>query len=177
MSFSLGGFSLFCFFIRFPFSSRGATRADDSDCVFSLRVRYHEQLHAMRHANINEAMLRMGMVRIRDGYREAVPKNGGCLIEGDSVFLQIALRFVGIPLEFNRRSDFTTVTLTDFLEISAAFKRPRCPADGLPPSRFRLSAGSCNGVLGRHSSRLYGSNQREGSINSMRLPNGSAIYT
>ena len=66
VSLSSEGFLLVCFFIAFPFSPCCSSGTYDSDPILPLCVRYHEQLHPVRHADIDKAIFRIGVIRVRD---------------------------------------------------------------------------------------------------------------
>ncbi len=67
VSMSSAGFRLVCFFIAFPFSPCWMSRTYDSNLILALCVRHHEQLHTMRHADIDKAIFRIGVTGVRDG--------------------------------------------------------------------------------------------------------------
>jgi hypothetical protein len=64
VSLSSEGFLLVCFFIAFPFSPCCSSGTYDSDPILPLCVRYHEQLHPVRHADIDKAIFRIGVIRV-----------------------------------------------------------------------------------------------------------------
>jgi len=66
VSLSSEGFLLVCFFIAFPFSPCCSSGTYDSDPILPLCVRYHDQLHPVRHADIDKAIFRIGVIRVRD---------------------------------------------------------------------------------------------------------------
>ena len=64
VSSSRDSFRLVCFFIVLPFCPRCSACTYDSNLIFALRVRHDEQLHAMRHANVDKAIFILGVVWI-----------------------------------------------------------------------------------------------------------------
>lgn len=87
------------FLILALFRSCRRPRAYDADSLSTLCVRYHDQAPKVRAAHIQKALLRFGMIRVVDRYRQRIPENRTCLRERDAVLFQVQSCLARIPLE------------------------------------------------------------------------------
>src|SRR5439155_7136599 len=94
---------LFSFFILLPFTPSRGPRADETDDVFLTFAKQDRQKSLpLRATEDNEALLTDRVTRIADDPAERIAKDHARLLEGDSVFREVALGLPRVPLKPQR---------------------------------------------------------------------------
>src|SRR5437016_1144845 len=130
------------FFILVPFALAGLTSADDSNCIVFLCKDNHQKPGFLRHSHDQESCFRCRVVWIVDDSAQTVAKHGCSFEERNVLLLQIAVSFVGVPLE----PESHVVSVPPCLRSSASPTGylPRLPNDQASAARrclWRLRVG------------------------------------
>src|SRR2546429_5402794 len=121
------------FFILVPFALAGLTSADDSNCIVFLCKDNHQKPGFLRHSHDQESCFRCRVVWIVDDSAQTVAKHGCSFEERNVLLLQIAVSFVGVPLE--PESHVVSVPPCLRSSVSPTGYLPRLPNDQASAAR------------------------------------------
>jgi|WetSurSiteA1Bulk_404760.scaffolds.fasta_scaffold60622_1 hypothetical protein len=74
-------------------------RAYDANGVFRFCMCHNKEALLRRESYGNVTLFRLGMIRVVESSGHRIVEYRGCFVEGNAVFPQILLGFLGVPFE------------------------------------------------------------------------------